>query len=55
MLDVILASSPGFRYGAQPTIWPRWMRLVCWLIAANVVHASNIVSWAGTGTLWKWS
>jgi len=31
------------------------MRLVRWLMAASVVHASNIVSWAGTGTLWKWS
>ena len=55
MLDVILASSPGLRYGAQPTIWPRRMRLVRWLMAASVVQHSNIVSCAGTGTLWKWS
>ncbi len=31
------------------------MRLVTWLIAASVVQHSNIVSCAGTGTLWKWS
>ena len=55
MLDVILASSAGFRYSAQPTIWPRRIRDVRWLIAASVVQHSNIVSCAGTGTLWKWS
>ena len=26
-----------------------------WLIAAIVVQHSNTASWAGTGTLWKWS
>src|SRR5688572_28270953 len=55
MFDVILASSPGLRYGAHPTICPSLMREVTWLMAAIVVHASNIASWAGRGTLWKWS
>ena len=55
MFDVIFASRPGLRYGAQPTIWPSLMRDVRWLIAAIVVQHSNIVSCAGTGTLWKWS
>ena len=31
------------------------MRLVRWLIAAIVVQHSNTASWAGRGTLWKWS
>ncbi len=52
---VILASSAGLRYGAQPTIWPSRTRLVRWLIAAITVQHSNIASCAGTGTLWKWS
>ena len=55
MFEVILASRPGLRYGEQPTICPRRIRLVRWLMAASVVQHSNIVSWAGTGTLWKWS
>jgi hypothetical protein len=55
MFDVILASNPGLRYGAHPTICPSLMRDVRWLIAARVVQHSNIVSCAGTGTLWKWS
>ena len=55
MFEVIFASSDGVRYGEQPTICPSLMRLVTWLIAAIVVQHSNIVSWAGTGTLWKWS
>ena len=55
MLAVILASRPGFRYGEQPTIWPSLMRSVRWERAARVVQHSNMVSWAGTGTLWKWS
>lgn len=55
MFEVIFASRPGFRYSAQPTIWPRRMRDVRWEIAASVVQHSNIASWAGTGTLWKWS
>ena len=54
-VEVILASSAGFRYDVQPTIWPRRMRDVRWLMAAIVVQHSNIASWAGTGTLWKWS
>ena len=29
--------------------------LVSWLIAATVVQHSNTASWAGRGTLWKWS
>jgi hypothetical protein len=55
MFEVILASSPGLRYGEQPTICPSLMRDVRWLIAASVVQHSNTVSWAGRGTLWKWS
>src|SRR5437764_14596685 len=55
MFDVIFASRPGLRYGEHPTIWPSLMREVRWLMAAIVVQHSNIVSWAGTGTLWKWS
>src|SRR6476469_8633080 len=55
MFDVILARSPGFRYGAHPTIRPSRNRDVRWLIAASVVQHSNIVSCAGSGTLWKWS
>ena len=31
------------------------MRLVRWLIAAIVVQHSKTASWAGRGTLWKWS
>src|SRR5947199_7014226 len=31
------------------------MRDVRWEMAASVVQHSNMVSWAGTGTLWKWS
>ncbi len=54
-VEVILASSAGLRYPLQPTICPSRMREVRWLIAATVVQHSNIVSWAGTGTLWKWS
>jgi hypothetical protein len=53
--EVILASSAGSRYGAQPTIWPSLMREVRWEMAARVVQHSNIVSCAGRGTLWKWS
>ena len=55
MFDVILASSAGLRYERSPTIWPSRMRVVRWLIAASVVQHSNIVSCAGSGTLWKWS
>ncbi len=53
--EVILASSPGFRYGEHPTIWPSLIRSVRWEMAASVVQHSNMVSCAGTGTLWKWS
>ena len=49
------ASNDGSRYGAHPTICPSSMVLVRCEIAASVIQHSNIVSWAGTGTLWKWS
>jgi hypothetical protein len=39
----------------QPTIWPRRIVEVSGLIAAIVVQHSNTASWAGRGTLWKWS
>ncbi len=55
MLAATLASRPGLRYEAHPTIWPRRTRLVRWLMAASVVQHSNTASCVGTGTLWKWS
>ena len=55
MVEVILASSDGWRYELHPTIWPRRMRLVRWLMAAIVVQHSKTASWAGRGTLWTWS
>jgi hypothetical protein len=39
----------------QPTIWPSRIVLVSWLTAAIVVQHSKTASWAGRGTLWKWS
>ena len=55
MVEVIFASTLGWRYELQPTICPSRMRLVRWLIAAIVVQHSNTASCAGRGTLWKWS
>ena len=54
-VDVIFASRAGLRYELQPTIWPRRIVDVSWLIAAIVVQHSNTASWAGRGTLWTWS
>ncbi len=39
----------------HPTIWPKRIRFVRWLMAAITVQHSNTASWAGRGTLWKWS
>ena len=52
---MIFASRAGLRYELQPTIWPRRIVDVSWLIAAIVVQHSNTASCAGRGTLWKWS
>ena len=55
MVEVILASSAGGRYRAQPTICPSRIRLVTSARAAIVVQHSNTASPEGFGTLWKWS
>ena len=55
-VEVILASSAGLPVAvAADHLAEADPRLVRWLMAAIVVQHSNTASWAGRGTLWKWS
>ena len=55
MVEVILASSAGLRYGAQPTIWPS--RIAAGALADRGQRGPALEHRlvGRHGTLWKWS
>ena len=54
-VEIILAVRAGLRKPVQMTIWPMRTRRVSAASAESDVKGSKTISWAGTGTVWKWS